>query len=104
MPTSPLPSNPSIEHLRKDAKRLRRAAQAGDADALARVHEFHPLSDRALPRLTLADAQLVTARSYGFTSWRDSPRTRQFWNGSDTSVAWTCCITPWMQSSMTEFA
>jgi ankyrin repeat protein len=69
MPVSPLPSNPSIEHLRKDAKRLRRAVHAGDADALARVHEFHPLPPQALARFTLADAQLVTARSYGFASW-----------------------------------
>ena len=69
MPTSPLPNNPSIEHLRKDAKRLRRAVQVGDADALARVHEFHPLAHQPLPRFTLADAQLVMARSYGFTSW-----------------------------------
>lgn len=69
MPASPLPSNPSIEHLRKDAKRLRRAVRVGEAAALARVHEFHPLADDVLPRFTLADAQLVTARSYGFTTW-----------------------------------
>ena len=69
MPTSPLPSNPSIEHLRKDAKRLRRAVQAGDADAIARAQEFHPRGGQALQQLTLADAQLVTARSYGFASW-----------------------------------
>jgi ankyrin repeat protein len=69
MPTSPLPSNPSVEHLRKDAKRLRRAVQARDDDALARVNEFHPRTHQALLRFTLADAQLVTARSYGFTSW-----------------------------------
>jgi hypothetical protein len=69
MPTSSLPSNPSVEHLRKDAKRLRRAVQARDAEARARVNEFHPRTHQALPRFTLAHAQLVTARSYGFTSW-----------------------------------
>jgi ankyrin repeat protein len=69
MPSGPLPNNPSIEHLRKDAKRLRRALQAGDADAIARVHEFHPHAVQVLSRFTLADAQLVTARSHGFASW-----------------------------------
>jgi ankyrin repeat protein len=69
MPTRPLPNNPSLEHLRKESKRLRKAVQLGDADALARVHEFHPSAGRALARFTLADAQLVAARSYGFTSW-----------------------------------
>ena len=29
MPTRPLPNNPSLEHLRKDAKRLRSAVLAG---------------------------------------------------------------------------
>ena len=67
MPTRPLPNDPSLEHLRKEAKRLQKAARVGDPDALARVNEFHPRAAGA--RWTLADAQLVTARSYGFTSW-----------------------------------
>jgi ankyrin repeat protein len=69
MPTRPLPNNPSLEHLRKDAKRLRAAASAGAGDALAMVKEFHPRADRVSGRFTLADAQMVTARSYGFASW-----------------------------------
>lgn len=69
MPTRPLPNNPSLEHLRKDAKRLRASVLSGDADALANVNEFHPRADRAIPSFSLADAQLVTARSYGFASW-----------------------------------
>src|SRR3989442_15969783 len=69
MPTRPLPNDPSFEHLRKDAKRLRKALQAGDADARALVSEFHPRASDVLARASLADAQLVTARSYGFASW-----------------------------------
>src|SRR5262249_5965211 len=69
MPTRPLPNNPSLEHLRKEAKRSRAAVMAGAGEALAAVREFHPRADRALARFTLADAQLVTARSYGFATW-----------------------------------
>lgn len=69
MPTRPLPSDPSLEHLRKQAKRLRNAMRDGDAAALAQVREYHPRPDRAAARCALADAQLVTARSYGFESW-----------------------------------
>ena len=69
MPSRPLPNNPSLEHLRKDAKRLRAAVSAGAEDARGIVKEFHPRADRAVAHFTLADAQLVTARSYGFTNW-----------------------------------
>jgi ankyrin repeat protein len=69
MPTRPLPNNPSLEHLRKDAKRLRAAVSAGADDALTAVKEFHPRADRAVAGFTLADAQLVTARSYGYANW-----------------------------------
>ena len=37
---TPLPNDPSLEHLRKQAKRLRKAVRAGESDALARVEEF----------------------------------------------------------------
>lgn len=69
MPTRPLPNDPSLEHLRKQAKRLHHAARAGDPDALAQVREFHPRAEQAISRLSLTDAQLVTARSYGFANW-----------------------------------
>ena len=69
MPTRPLPNNPSLEHLRKDAKRLRAAVSGGAGDALGMVKEFHPRPDRAVAHFTLADAQLVTARSYGLANW-----------------------------------
>lgn len=69
MPTRQLPHEPSLEHLRKQAKRLRRGMSAGDAESLALVREFHPRADEANTTFTLADAQLVIARSYRFTSW-----------------------------------
>jgi ankyrin repeat protein len=67
MPVQPLPENPSLEHLKKQAKRLRRLVRDGDASALAQVREFHPHAD--LAKLTLADAQRVIARTYAFASW-----------------------------------
>jgi hypothetical protein len=69
MPTRPLPDDPSFEHLRKEAKRLRNAVLSGDAAARAQVEEFHPRASDALTDFSLADAQLVTARTYGFVSW-----------------------------------
>jgi ankyrin repeat protein len=69
MPTRPLPNDPSLEHLRKQAKRLRKGVRAGDAGALAQVKELHPRADEAIARFSLGDAQLVTARTYGFASW-----------------------------------
>ena len=48
MPSRPLPNNPSLEQLRKEAKRLRKAVAAGDAGARALVMEFHPHAERAL--------------------------------------------------------
>jgi ankyrin repeat protein len=69
MPTRQLPEEPSLEHLRKQAKRLRRGVSAGDAESLALVKEFHPHAERAIGVFTLADAQLTIARSYRFPSW-----------------------------------
>src|SRR5215470_12813196 len=69
MPPRPLPNNPSLERLRKIAKRLRTTFAAGDAKAAALVREFHPRGAAAQSHLTLADAQLVIARSHGYASW-----------------------------------
>src|SRR5260370_143723 len=69
MPTQPLPNNPSLENLRKQAKSLRNAVHANESDALTRVREFHPHPDEGLQKVSLGDAQLVIARSHGFASW-----------------------------------
>ena len=64
----PLPPRPSLEFEHKEAKALLRRLRAGDPEALARARARHPAID-ASARLRLADAQLVIAREYGFTSW-----------------------------------
>lgn len=69
MPTRLLPPDPSLEHLRNQAKRLRDAFRRGDAGASAQVAEFHPRASDVPNRFALADAQLVVARSYGLASW-----------------------------------
>jgi ankyrin repeat protein len=68
MPVVDLPDRPNLEQLRNQAKDLRRAVQAGSAEALAEVAEHAPDlgSQRPFP---LSDAQLVVARRYGFASW-----------------------------------
>jgi ankyrin repeat protein len=69
MPYRPLPVNPSFENFRKQAKRLLRSVRSGDAQALAQVREFHSHAEAALADFKLNDAQLVTAREYGMSSW-----------------------------------
>jgi ankyrin repeat protein len=69
MPTRSLPDDPSFEHLRKQAKRLRDGVRTGDAEALAVVREFHPRAGEILPQISLVDAQFAVARAYGFASW-----------------------------------
>src|SRR5689334_13910999 len=65
-----LPSRPSLEQLRNQAKDLRKQFLAGESTAIERVRQFHP--DLKQPKLTefrLHDAQWVVAREYGFASW-----------------------------------
>ncbi len=63
-----LPARPSLDSLRKQAKRLARDVGAGNDDAIARVHAQLP---RATFPLSNRDAQLVIAREYGFAGWAD---------------------------------
>lgn len=66
-----LPENPSLDHLKNEAKQLLRGVRAGEIRALATAGGW--LRPVPLPEspsdLRLADAQLVVARKYGFTSW-----------------------------------
>ncbi|MFC4534840.1 ankyrin repeat domain-containing protein [Sphaerisporangium dianthi] len=70
-----LPENPSLDHLKSEAKRLLRDVRAGEVLALATAGGW--LRPVPLPQppsdLRLADAQLIVACKYGFTSW---PRLR----------------------------
>ena len=66
----PLPPLPNLEFEHKEAKALLRQLRTGEPDALARARARHPAIDASAPaRIRLADAQLVIAREYGFTSW-----------------------------------
>jgi ankyrin repeat protein len=56
-----------VEHYRREAKALLRAARAGDAGAWERAGEA--LGDRARERFVLADALHVVALEHGFRSW-----------------------------------
>ena len=64
--TKSLPRNPSLENLKKQAKSLQKACEAGDAEALSRMRIWSP-QNRERPKL--ADCQLVLAREFGFASW-----------------------------------
>jgi hypothetical protein len=68
MTTSKLPARPSLESLRKQAKKLARGVVAGDPGAISRARAQLPQGE--LP-LSQRDAQLVLAREYGFPGWQD---------------------------------
>lgn len=57
-----LPSQPNLDHLRHQARRLLRDAQVGDPGAIERMGAWST-------RLTLSAAQLAVAREYGWRSW-----------------------------------
>ena len=61
-----LPARPSLDSLRKQAKKLARDAAAGNPKAIARIHAQLP---RATLPLSSRDEQLVIAREYGFAGW-----------------------------------
>jgi hypothetical protein len=70
-----LPSRPSLEQLKKQAKDFLQSLRLHEPEAVQRVREFHPDlsklqdSEFANVEFSLADAQLALAREYGFPSW-----------------------------------
>jgi ankyrin repeat protein len=68
-----LPSRPSLEQLKNQAKDLRKQFLAGERAAGERVRECHPNFKRTSrtggEEFRLHDAQLVIAREHGFASW-----------------------------------
>ncbi len=64
MATMPLPQQPNLEQLRKQARDLQRAVRAGEPQAL-RIAGI----DQAAPHFTLTSAHTALARHYGFASW-----------------------------------
>ena len=61
-----LPPHPSFEQQKKLAKELLKSYRAGDPEAVDRIREHLPDRDG----ISLADAQFVLAREYGFRSWK----------------------------------
>jgi hypothetical protein len=63
-------ATPSAEHLRKQAKDLKRLIAQGDHAAIERVRRSHPRQEHlALDTFVLRDAQVVLAREAGFPGW-----------------------------------
>jgi hypothetical protein len=75
MPVISLPPNPSVDHLKYQAKDLLKAHAARDSQAAQRIREFHPQFPKSTDAeifntpLRLSDAQLTIARERGFASW-----------------------------------
>jgi ankyrin repeat protein len=73
--TKPVPSHPSLEQYRKQAKDLVKAHNSAAPDALERIHTHHPTFAKSLPQevatrpFQLTAAQLVIAREHDFESW-----------------------------------
>ena len=60
-----LPPNPNLYQLKQQAKELLLSLKAGDDEALSRLHEkVSPTAE-----ISLAQAQLLLAREYGFDGW-----------------------------------
>jgi hypothetical protein len=74
--TSRLPARPSLEQLRKQSKELLRDFRAGAPSAVGRLGGVIPrLADPAQSDdVSLADAQFVLAREYGFENWANLVR------------------------------
>src|SRR5881628_425893 len=81
-----LPARPSLESLRKQAKKLARDIAAGDARAISRTRAQLP--NVGLP-LTQRNAQLVVAREYGYAGWQDltAEVNRRLGNGLEWAAA-----------------
>jgi ankyrin repeat protein len=73
--TKPVPSHPSLEQYRKQAKDLVKAHNGATPDAIDRIRAFHPAFAESSPQdvatrvFQLTAAQLVIAREHGFESW-----------------------------------
>lgn len=75
MPVRPLPANPSLTHLKHQAKDLLREHASRLPDVAQKLREFHPRFSHATDAdifnasLTLSDAQRTIARESGFPNW-----------------------------------
>lgn len=71
-----LPNNPSIEYLHRAARTLRSKHRSGDPSVVELISHFDTSFQNLqteqvlLQPFSILDAQRVTARQYGFASWR----------------------------------
>src|SRR5882724_2422895 len=93
MPSKSLPSRPSLDHLKYQAKDLLNGHRARKLEAFTRIRQSHPKfagrgdHEIQVARLSLSDAQLVVAREYGFQSWAKLKRHVESLNRSNAPVA-----------------
>src|SRR5438876_8389288 len=93
MPSKSLPSRPSLDHLKYQAKDLLNGHRARKLEAFSRIRQSHPKfagrgdHEIQVARLSLSDAQLVVAREYGFQSWAKLKRHVESLNRSNAPVA-----------------
>jgi hypothetical protein len=78
--TRQLPSKPSLEHLRKEAKAIHKAHQSGDPSCCAtlkHLHQFKTRNDTEIlqAKVGLQEVQFALALEYRFRSWTDLKRT-----------------------------
>ena len=78
--TRSLPDRPDLHQLKRQAKELLAAFQAGSPDAVGEVASHYRGADAST--FALHDAQLVLARAYGFDSW---PKLKAFVDGATVS-------------------
>jgi ankyrin repeat protein len=69
MPEKELPSRPSLEQYKKQAKELLRQSQLSEPESLQRFAKHLPAQKRAQNKYNLTDAQMVIAREHGLESW-----------------------------------
>jgi hypothetical protein len=73
-----------VEHYRREARSLLRAARVGDGLARLRAHDA--LGERARERFVLADALHVVAVEHGYQSWPAFKRSIETQAESDARV------------------
>jgi ankyrin repeat protein len=75
MEPKPLPTRPSLEQYKKQAKELLKAYRSADPESIRRAARNHPRFEKLaepefdISKFAFADAQLVIAREHGFESW-----------------------------------
>jgi ankyrin repeat protein len=96
-----LPERPNFEHLKKQAKDLLRAYEAGDPEAVERFRKSLPGAKDKEPAaiaamdLKLHDAQSCIAREYGLPTWR-SLKNHVDWRNSRASKERKDVVALWL--------